>query len=102
MGMQLPPPMKSFLKQHDLNGKTILPFNTNAGYLTCGLIAFPFVLEKLSQKSKRIRCKKRNERPVKIKMYKKSVILVEKAVICILIDCFRIGNFVIEDYLIKN
>lgn len=31
-GMQLPPPMKSFLKQYDLNGKTIVPFNTNAGY----------------------------------------------------------------------
>jgi flavodoxin len=31
-GMQLPPPMKSFLKQYNLNGKTIVPFNTNAGY----------------------------------------------------------------------
>jgi flavodoxin len=31
-GMQLPPPMKSFLKQYDLRGKTIVPFNTNAGY----------------------------------------------------------------------
>jgi flavodoxin len=31
-GMQLPPPMKSFLTQHDLSGKTIVPFNTNAGY----------------------------------------------------------------------
>ena len=31
-GMQLPPPMKSFLKQYDLNGKTLVPFNTNAGY----------------------------------------------------------------------
>ncbi|WP_243749300.1 flavodoxin [Mucilaginibacter agri] len=31
-GMQLPPPMKSFLKQYDLNGKTVIPFNTNAGY----------------------------------------------------------------------
>ncbi|GAA4437413.1 hypothetical protein GCM10023188_31580 [Pontibacter saemangeumensis] len=31
-GMQLPPPMKSFLKQHDLSGKVIVPFNTNAGY----------------------------------------------------------------------
>lgn len=31
-GMQLPPPMKSFLKQYDLSGKTIVPFNTNAGY----------------------------------------------------------------------
>jgi flavodoxin len=30
--MQLPPPIKSFLKQHDLTGKTIVPFNTNAGY----------------------------------------------------------------------
>ena len=31
-GMQLPPPMKSFLKQYDLSRKTIVPFNTNAGY----------------------------------------------------------------------
>lgn len=31
-GMQLPPPMKSFLKQYDLRGKTIVPFNTHAGY----------------------------------------------------------------------
>jgi flavodoxin len=30
--MQLPPPVKSFLKQYDLTGKTIVPFNTNAGY----------------------------------------------------------------------
>jgi flavodoxin len=31
-GMQLPPPMKSFLKQHDLTGKTVVPFNTNGGF----------------------------------------------------------------------
>jgi len=31
-GMQLPPPMKSFLKQYDLSGKTIIPFNTNGSY----------------------------------------------------------------------
>jgi len=31
-GMQLPPPIKSFLKQYDFKGKTIVPFNTNAGY----------------------------------------------------------------------
>lgn len=31
-GMQLPPPVKSFLKQYNLSGKTIIPFNTNAGY----------------------------------------------------------------------
>jgi len=31
-GMKLPPPMKSFLKQYDSKGKTIIPFNTNAGY----------------------------------------------------------------------
>jgi hypothetical protein len=24
--------MKSFLKQYDLSGKTVVPFNTNAGY----------------------------------------------------------------------
>jgi flavodoxin len=31
-GMQLPPPVKSFLNQHNLSGKTVVPFNTNAGY----------------------------------------------------------------------
>lgn len=31
-GMQLPPPIKSFLKEYDLRGKTVIPFNTNAGY----------------------------------------------------------------------
>ena len=31
-GMQLPPPVKSFLANNDLSGKTIIPFNTNAGY----------------------------------------------------------------------
>lgn len=30
--MQLPPPMKSFLRTHDLSGKTVIPFNTNGGY----------------------------------------------------------------------
>jgi flavodoxin len=30
--MKLPPPMKSFLHQYDLSGKTVIPFNTNAGY----------------------------------------------------------------------
>ncbi|MFT8469931.1 MAG: flavodoxin [Oenococcus sp.] len=33
-GMQLPPPMKSFLSQYDLTGKTVIPFNTNGGYGT--------------------------------------------------------------------
>jgi flavodoxin len=31
-GMKMPPPMKSFLKQYDLRNKTVIPFNTNAGY----------------------------------------------------------------------
>lgn len=31
-GMQLPPPMKSFLNEYDLSGKTVIPFNTHAGY----------------------------------------------------------------------
>lgn len=31
-GMQLPPPMKSFLRQYDLSGKIVVPFNTNGGY----------------------------------------------------------------------
>ena len=30
--MQMPQPMKSFLHQYDLRGKTVIPFNTNAGY----------------------------------------------------------------------
>jgi flavodoxin len=30
--MKIPPPMKTFLKQYDLSGKTVVPFNTNAGY----------------------------------------------------------------------
>lgn len=30
--MKMPPPIKSFLKHYDLSGKTIIPFNTNAGY----------------------------------------------------------------------
>jgi flavodoxin len=30
--MKMPPPMKSFLHQYDLSGKTVIPFNTNAGY----------------------------------------------------------------------
>ena len=31
-GMRLPPPMKSFLRQNNLKGKTVVPFNTHAGY----------------------------------------------------------------------
>jgi len=31
-GMRLPPPVKSFLSQHSVKGKTVIPFNTNAGY----------------------------------------------------------------------
>ncbi|MDX2045858.1 MAG: flavodoxin [Chitinophagaceae bacterium] len=31
-GMKLPPPMKTFLRQYDLRGKTVIPFNTNGGY----------------------------------------------------------------------
>lgn len=30
--MKMPPPVKSFLHQYDLSGKTVIPFNTNAGY----------------------------------------------------------------------
>ena len=48
-GMQLPPPIKSFLKQYDLSGKTIIPFNTNAGY---GIGSSFETLKKLSPKSK--------------------------------------------------
>src|SRR5690606_2942321 len=31
-GLQLPPPMKSFLHQYDLSDRTVIPFKTNAGY----------------------------------------------------------------------
>jgi flavodoxin len=31
-GMQLPPPVKSFLNDYNLTGKTVIPFNTHAGY----------------------------------------------------------------------
>lgn len=30
--MQVPPPVKTFLKENDWTGKTIVPFNTNAGF----------------------------------------------------------------------
>ncbi|MFL5739503.1 MAG: flavodoxin family protein [Flavisolibacter sp.] len=30
--MKMPPPMKSFLHQYNLNGKTVIPFNRNADY----------------------------------------------------------------------
>jgi flavodoxin len=30
--MKMPPPIKSFLHQYNLDGKTVIPFNTNAGY----------------------------------------------------------------------
>lgn len=38
-GMQMPPPVKSFLAEHQLGEKTVIPFNTNAGYgIGSGLI----------------------------------------------------------------
>lgn len=33
-GIQLPPPIKDFLHQYDLNGKTVIPFKTRGGYGT--------------------------------------------------------------------
>jgi Flavodoxins len=30
--MKIPPPMKSFLRQYSFKGKTVIPFNMNAGY----------------------------------------------------------------------
>ena len=50
--MQMPPPMKSFLKQYDLSGKTIIPFNTNAGY---GVGSGFQTVEELCPKSKVLR-----------------------------------------------
>lgn len=43
--MQVPPPVKSFLKDNDWKGKTIIPFNTNAGY---GLGSSKAQLKKIS------------------------------------------------------
>jgi len=48
-GMQLPPPMKSFLTQYDLSGKTVILFNTNAGY---GVGSSFETVKKLSKNSK--------------------------------------------------
>ncbi len=48
-GMKLPPPMKSFLKQYDLSGKAIVPFNTNDGY---GIGSSFDTVKELSPKSK--------------------------------------------------
>lgn len=31
-GMQLPPPMKTFLSENDFDAKSVIPFNTNAGF----------------------------------------------------------------------
>jgi len=31
-GMQLPPPIRTFLHDYDLAGKTVVPFDTNGGY----------------------------------------------------------------------
>lgn len=31
-GMKLPPQVKTFLRQYDLKGKIVIPFNTNGGY----------------------------------------------------------------------
>jgi len=50
--MQMLPPMKSFLKQYDLSGKTIIPFNTNAGY---GVGSGFQTVEELCPKSKVLR-----------------------------------------------
>jgi len=48
-GMQLPPPIKSFLNQYDLSEKIIIPFNTNAGY---GIGSSFETLKRLSSNSK--------------------------------------------------
>jgi len=37
--MQMPPPMKTFLTENDLSGKTVIPFNTNAGFGVCEGVA---------------------------------------------------------------
>lgn len=48
-GMQLPPPMKSFLKEYNLEGKIVIPFNTHAGY---GVGSSFETLKKLANDSK--------------------------------------------------
>jgi len=49
--MQLPPPIKSFLKTYNLKGKTVIPFNTNAGY---GIGSSFETLKELSNESKHL------------------------------------------------
>jgi flavodoxin len=49
-GMQLPPPIKSFIKQYDLSEKTVVPFNTNnAGY---GVVSSSQTIKNLCGNSK--------------------------------------------------
>jgi flavodoxin len=48
-GMKLPPPMKSFLTKYNISGKTVVPFNTNAGY---GLGSSLEMLKELCPQSK--------------------------------------------------
>ena len=52
-GMQLPPPVKSFLNQYDLSGKTVVPFNTNGGY---GIGSSFETVKKLCPSSKVLEC----------------------------------------------
>lgn len=48
-GMQVPPPVKTFLNENNWSGKTIAPFNTNAGY---GLGSSKAQLEKYCSEGK--------------------------------------------------
>lgn len=87
-GMKLPPPIKTFLKQYDLSGKTIIPFNTNAGY---GVGSSFQTVKELCPKSKvlegfemkggaeqdgvllAIRDEKRNEAETKVKIWLRKI-----------------------------
>lgn len=87
-GMKIPPPMKTFLKQYDLSSKTIIPFNTNAGYgvgssfqtikelCPNNTILERFVMEGGKEKEGKllvIQGKKRNEAETKVKQWLKKI-----------------------------
>ncbi|MDI5897186.1 flavodoxin family protein [Flavobacterium yafengii] len=87
-GMKIPPPMKTFLKQYDLSSKTIIPFNTNAGYgvgssfqtikelCPNSTILEGFVMEGGKEKEGKllvIQGKKRNEAETKVKQWLKKI-----------------------------
>jgi flavodoxin len=94
--MQMPPPIKSFFHQYDLSGKTIIPFNTNAGY---GVGSGFQTVKKLCHDCKilegfeikggverdgiflSIKDEKRNEAETKVKAWLRRIQIMEKPVV---------------------